>query len=400
MDIDAAGKISGRSHIGEVMEKCFPASWDWIIELWTLGDCLKACKAELSGRDIDKLEIGTIEPFMIVKFAPWYNLTHVSNSHKALVTSKALFQPLPKEEKESGITIAQAMTMFLNSIKLPHSANTLQTYRRVLDTFSKMLATQQIDSAIFPVEKLQENWISDLIDYLKEFSPATETLYLQVMKSFLRFLNEESLAKLNLSEVRMLIRRRSRRSRREAVEYPEKDVKQLIEFMSNPQNFPLLDVNHLNAERLRDARDRALILTLADTGLRLDEICKLRCGDVDFEAKGATLRSGSMRYTFVRFSSRSIDAVKAYLSHRMLIDSENSQVSASLPLFARHDKGAGRKIKPVTPTTIRNIVAERVQQVLGAKSVGSITPHTFLHYFVTTILRATGNLKLAQVLAT
>jgi site-specific recombinase XerD len=38
-------------------------------------------------------------------------------------------------------------------------------------------------------------------------------------------------------------------------------------------------------------------------------------------------------------------------------------------------------------------------QVLGPEAVGIITPHTFLHYFVTTILRATGNLKLAQVLA-
>ena len=86
MDMDIAGKICGRSHIGEVIEQCFPASWDWIIELWTRGDCLKACKAELSGRDIDKLEIGTIEPFMIVKFAPLYNLTHVSSSHEDLVT--------------------------------------------------------------------------------------------------------------------------------------------------------------------------------------------------------------------------------------------------------------------------------------------------------------------------
>ena len=44
-------------------------------------------------------------------------------------------------------------------------------------------------------------------------------------------------------------------------------------------------------------------------------------------------------------------------------------------------------------------MAERVKEVLGPDAVAVITPHTFLHYFVTTILRTTGNLKLAQVLA-
>jgi hypothetical protein len=52
----------------------------------------------------------------------------------------------------------------------------------------------------------------------------------------------------------------------------------------------------------------------------------------------------------------------------------NCSVSFITPLFARHDKGTGKKIKPITPTTGRNIVAERVKQALGDKSQGHITP--------------------------
>jgi integrase/recombinase XerC len=37
--------------------------------------------------------------------------------------------------------------------------------------------------------------------------------------------------------------------------------------------------------------------------------------------------------------------------------------------------------------------------VLGAEAVGTITPHSFRHYFVTKVLRGSGNLKLAQELA-
>ena len=68
-------------------------------------------------------------------------------------------------------------------------------------------------------------------------------------------------------------------------------------------------------------------------------------------------------------------------------------------LFARHDKGAGKKVKPITTTTGRNIVTERVTQILGEEAIGKITPHSFRHYFVTTVLRGSGNLKLAQELA-
>jgi len=72
---------------------------------------------------------------------------------------------------------------------------------------------------------------------------------------------------------------------------------------------------------------------------------------------------------------------------------------AALPLFARHDKGAGRKTKSITTATGRNIVSERVEQIMGKEAVGTITPHSFRHYFVTRVLQSSGNLKLAQELA-
>ena len=90
MDTDAAGKIYGKSYIGEVIERRLPSSWDWIIELWTRGDCLKACEAEFLGRDIDKIEIESIEPHMIVKFEPLYNVAHGGGRHEDPLTTKKL----------------------------------------------------------------------------------------------------------------------------------------------------------------------------------------------------------------------------------------------------------------------------------------------------------------------
>jgi hypothetical protein len=40
-------------------------------------------------------------------------------------------------------------------------------------------------------------------------------------------------------------------------------------------------------------------------------------------------------------------------------------IPSPLPLFARHDKGTGKKVRPMRPTTGRNIVAKRVKQALA-----------------------------------
>ncbi|MGB9669476.1 MAG: tyrosine-type recombinase/integrase, partial [Anaerolineales bacterium] len=64
------------------------------------------------------------------------------------------------------------------------------------------------------------------------------------------------------------------------------------------------------------------------------------------------------------------------------------------------DRAAGKKVKPISTTSGRAIVEHHVNIALGEESSNLITPHSFRHYFVTTVLRGSGgNLKLAQELA-
>jgi integrase len=157
--------------------------------------------------------------------------------------------------------------------------------------------------------------------------------------------------------------------------------------------------NESETERLRDLRDRAFLITLADTGLRVHEACGLRRGDLDWNEGRAIIIGKGNKQAVVRFSGRSMQALRDYLSARAKLDGASGRPLGALPLFARHDKGAGKKIKTITTATGRNIVAGRVEQILGAEAVGTITPHSFRHYFVTRVLQASGNLKLAQELA-
>lgn len=152
-------------------------------------------------------------------------------------------------------------------------------------------------------------------------------------------------------------------------------------------------------DRLRNLRDKAFLVTLADTGLRVHEACNLRRGDIDWNEGHALIIGKGNSQAIVRFSGRSLQVLREYLSARAKLDGGSNRPLPSLPIFARHDKGSGKKVKPITTTTGRNIVKERVEQILGKECVGTITPHSFRHYFVTRVLRSSGNLKLAQELA-
>jgi integrase len=134
--------------------------------------------------------------------------------------------------------------------------------------------------------------------------------------------------------------------------------------------------------------------------LRVHEACNLQRGDIDWNEGKALIIGKGDRQAVVRFSNRSLGALKDYLAARAALDGGSGRPLASLPLFARHDPGAGKKVKPITTTTGRNIISQRVKEALGEQFMEKITPHSFRHYFVTTVLRASGgNLKVAQELA-
>ena len=262
-----------------------------------------------------------------------------------------------------------------------------------------MLESRGININEFAVADLSEDSVMNFIGYIQNLSTATESLYLQVVKNFYEFLDSEHLMVVNLSRVRSIIKQNPRRSTRQSVDFPEDEINRLIEFMANLDNLTFSNDDDSMILRVRYMRDRALILILADTGLRVNEICKLRCGDIDWKEGRAIIIGRGGKQTIVRLSTRVRNALKDYLLVRAPLDLEAGREFSLLSLFARHDKGAGKKIKPLTTATCRNIIADRTRQILGEDAVGSVVPHSFLHYFITTILRTTGNLKLPQELA-
>jgi site-specific recombinase XerD len=292
-------------------------------------------------------------------------------------------------------TIENAMDVYLDTVRLARSQHTFTTYQNALNNFKLCLAKNTIDVTRNPVEDLGTDAIAWYANYLKKYAATTEQLYLTAIKGFYDFLAAEEAVDINLPKVKLLIKQRSRRPGRRLPQFPANAISQLIEYYENKA----VSTGNDQEEILREMRDKAFLITLADTGLRVHEACQLRRGDIDWNEGKALIIGKGDKQAIVRFSKRSLRTLKAYLQARSDLDGTSGRPLTSLPLFARHDKGAGNKVKPITPTTGRNIVQKRVAEALGDEAVGTITPHSFRHYFVTRVLLTTGNLKLAQSLA-
>ncbi len=293
-------------------------------------------------------------------------------------------------------TIEQAFQGFLSSIAAARSENTARTYTNALRSFYEVLEGHHLSPKETPVQELPEEAITWFASALKEKAPTTESLYLTVAANFYEYLIAEGLGSPNIARVRMLIRRRARKAGQRLPQFPRDAIDRIIEYALRLADQPTEN----RSDKLRNLRDRAFLITLADTGLRVQEACALRRGDVDwYEAKAIIIGKGD-RQAVVRFSGRAINALRDYLEARSDLDGTSGRPLTALPLFARHDRGAGKKVKPITTTSGRNIVTQRVLECLGKNAVGTITPHSFRHYFVTRVLQGSGgNLKLAQELA-
>ena len=293
-------------------------------------------------------------------------------------------------------SILHTIASYLDMVRVTRSKRTYLSYKNGLNRFTELLEERNLDPAKSPVNALPEIAIGWFAEWLSDaYAPATTHLYLTAVKNLYEYILAEDLAHPNLVRVQQLIRQRSRRSGQRLPQFPVDDIETVLEKCEALITAPTSDSN----EHLRNLRDRAFLLTLADTGLRVHEAVALRRGDLDWQEFQAIIIGKGDKQAVVRFSQRSIAALKDYLQARAGRDGNTGRPLPSLALFARHDIGAGKITKTIHTNTGRDIVRQRVIEFLGEKAAGTITPHSFRHYFVTRVLQSSGNLKLAQRLA-
>jgi integrase/recombinase XerD len=133
-------------------------------------------------------------------------------------------------------------------------------------------------------------------------------------------------------------------------------------------------------------RDKAIILTLLDSGLRASELCALKIGALDIKTGKVIVQHGvaggakGRKGRFVYLGKTARKSVWRYLASRE--DGED----ADAPMFL------GKFGRPMTKDTLRQVIS-----ALGEKAgIKGVHPHRFRHTFAITYLRSGGDLFTLQ----
>lgn len=266
---------------------------------------------------------------------------------------------------------------FLDTLDL--SQNTISAYRYGLQRFISIVG----EDAPLNVETYETFLIA-----IKEFSPSTKQIWRSAVLGLYTFCKSGDLA-----EIKGITKHYTRKQGKRMVNFDREAIEKVIEYCSNLSgDLPAL-------------RDRAFVLTLADTGLRISEACALKRGDIDWmEARAIILGKGD-KQAVIRFSNRSIQAMREYHTVCASIEPNTRIPLRSQPVFLRHDIRASKKIKPISASGMwtaikgdpKQAIKGRIEEAGVDRSLVRI--HDFRHYFVTMTYLAKRDIKLSQELA-
>ena len=259
------------------------------------------------------------------------------------------------------------------------SPKTVFAYRNALKQFVKVVGAD--------VELNTETYI-EFLSALRDKSPSTQRVYRTAVLKFYAFCKSG-----NSAELKEATEHYTRNQGKRIANFNREAVEKVIEYCSALSDA----ISDATAAQLEALRDRAFVLTLADTGLRISEACSLKRSDVDWLEQRAVIIGKGDKQAIIRFSNRSIEALKIYLHARSSVEPNSRTPLGSQPIFARHDIRASKKIRPITADGMWKAIKSRIEDAGVERSAVRI--HDFRHYFVTMTYLAKGNLKLSQELA-
>ena len=262
---------------------------------------------------------------------------------------------------------------------LDRSPKTIFAYRNALEQFVKIVG----DNAALNTETYIR-----FLTALKHKAPSTQTVYTTAVLKFYAFSKVG-----NPAELQEATEHHTHKQGKRIVNFNREAVDQIIKYCIALSGI----TSNTPGKNLEALRDRAFVLTLADTGLRLSEACALKRGDIDWLEQRAIIIGKGDKQAVVRFSNRAIGALKLYLHARSAVEPNSRKPLASQPLFARHDIRASKTIRPITGGGMWKAIKTRMEE--SGLERNTVRIHDFRHYFVTMTYLAKRDLKLSQILA-
>ena len=163
---------------------------------------------------------------------------------------------------------------------------------------------------------------------------------------------------------------------REIVPYTEGEIKSLLNSLKYSKAYKRPGKKLSNHSLPHAERNRAIILTLLDTGLRAEELCSIKIHQLDRRNQRIHVMGKGSRERYVSISSRTHQAIWRYLTVR-----PPERMTEGEPLFATDP---GYPFKRLRLLKLLHTIGRRAE-------VPNVTLHRFRHTFAIEYLRNRGD---------
>jgi len=225
------------------------------------------------------------------------------------------------------------------------------------------------------LKELDNGDLKELLNYLQDergIGNTTIAHYFKILSSFFNYLEYKELVDRNILPN---FRRRYLKQRMKNQDTNVDSKRQIIsvEQMRNLVN------------SIIDPRDRAIMVLLAKTGVRVSELGRIEMGDIDFHKRTITLKKNGKRSNLkVLFDVETENVLRRWINARNTMNYDGNA------LFISYDMG---ERKPLSICGIRDAVTKYARRLGIHKDRGRLeerfTPHCARHWF-TTFLRKSG----------
>lgn len=234
------------------------------------------------------------------------------------------------------------------------SLATVSSYRKDLEAFQKFVQAQ--DSTLLWADvdaDLVRDWMAEMMNEGQRATSINRRL--SALRSFYRFALARNLVKSDPVQ---------------GVVGPKKD-KPLPQFLKEKEMDELLQEDFWT-DCYEDVRDRMIIMTFYETGIRLAELMNLCDGDVDFMSGQLKVTGKRNKQRLIPFGAELSQALQHYMGVR-----DAQVVRHSAALFLANDG------QQMTADAIRYRVRKHLSLVSTLKKR---TPHVLRHTFATAML--------------
>lgn len=234
------------------------------------------------------------------------------------------------------------------------SLATVSSYRKDLEAFQKFVQAQGSTLSWADVDAdLVRDWMAEMMNEGQRATSINRRL--SALRSFYRFALARNLVKSNPVQ---------------GVVGPKKD-KPLPQFLKEKEMDELLQEDFWT-DCYEDVRDRMIIMTFYETGIRLAELMNLCDGDVDFMSGQLKVTGKRNKQRLIPFGAELSQALQHYMGVR-----DAQVVRHSAALFLANDG------QQMTADAIRYRVKKHLSLVSTLKKR---TPHVLRHTFATAML--------------